>query len=535
MVKDITGIEKLLGQMHNLRTDYFTGQDAKDYPKNRIFLVDYAWDLDNAIMPNHNFSFASSECKKIAEYRSKPQKTSAGDEQNPYHICEKESDTSIPILHGTACTGVLCLNRNVKIALDVKRDTGINDGERNLWNICPDTDIVLVPVREFPEISAERFRRTVEIITSQSNTLKYAFDTLSAYFDGKDETIHDWWKNVTKDLSSIIDHEKYRKEVEQKISELAKGRMDPDMLNSMASMLIQLSLPLFNEFGIVKALEKVQKYPALTRGDVVVMPIEFKPVSSSDILPFFPKGHDPKMRLPIIIYPEVEKAIKLLTYNDNSDKCVSVVISAGNAQYSLSNFDVEAKFANAMCGTIAKGRKNLFKKYGSTCGAVIVGATDLERKINWLNPLRSNKPTPEEAKKIEDDQKTRRDNSSANHGICVDVFGRGTAKQITHATSTLIQDDLYAHWCGTSIAAVVAAACLATVQHYRMMIGAINVKNNPYRGLQAMKPYEARSHLRTYRVLDSYKYHFHTELTGSPPDVLSMLNSMNIDETLIKK
>ena len=565
MAKRITGISDLRERIDDvLERIREAGTDDADLPRNSVVLVDYAWDLANAIMPD--VTFLTDDCERIAKYRSESHPNGqSGNEDNSYLVNKAffgyDHETGDhPLIgytnasmHGTACAAVLKIDRQFAEKFTSEEtfvgEATTHDKESDLWNICPETNIVLSPVREFGPIDSERFNSTFRNFQKRSGQREID-QKLGSFCEEKFGNIGEFWSTI---VAEVLSHEPSSRQefahiakdvVEATLKELAALKDYVTLSTSIVELMTQLSALLFEEAGITKALAEIEsqaKSGRLKRGDVVVMPIEFRAIyrveresekhpNGRAVSMFFDEIPSEIMKLPVIVYPDVERAIERLTCEYE----ISVVISSGNVKADLAQMDFEQCFAGSMCGTIGKGRENLFKTYGVSCGAILVGATDLEQKQHWLDPIHKASSQDEDTAEREKVERIR--NSHANHGICVDAFGRGAANTVTgylYEKDTLVDKKLYAHWCGASIAAVVTAAGLATLQLYRISMSKLNElshdeQDRPPKALKPLKPFEARSHFRVYRALDSKDYPCRTELMGPPPDLISVLNGSNV-------
>lgn len=602
MAKNITGIKELHEKVAEVGRDLRA--QGKMMPQNKIVLVDYAWDLSAGSMPV--VEYLTDGCAKHVKHRSTSISDVGGMEKNIYQKCRPfagvggagaKSNFTTRSLHGTACAAVLKLSRQTNELFDsalaeCTEETKLQqiENERNLWDICPDTSVVLTPIRRIAEIPVDRFRSTLEGYISRSKSFldqnktyqrnpKYR-ESIEANIgllelldrvlkEAGDKGLAEIWCDIVIEVVSeqpLDEHTALASARKKMVSHI--GELNPslsDLVGSGATLLYKLSHHLFEEFGIAKTLDRIiraaqatketegksakKRCPdqALSRGDVVVMPIQFqidddrvqdemaservdeteKWISTPMFFNDLP-GRNPSkivrgdgVMMPVIIYPEVEAKIRILT----QEYKISVVIAAGNDRANLSTLDLNEIFNGAMCNAIHKDREKLFKNYGVGCGAVIVGATDLDKE-NWLSPIYRNAREQMPDEEFEEAKKKRKDLSEANHGICVDAFGRGSALSVTGAeyeNDTVLPKKLYAHWAGASIAAVVTAACLATLQQYRM---AVAVRRGEPK-TPTLKPIEARSHLRVYRALECIDYPCHTELMGPPPNVMDMLKGLD--------
>ena len=546
MTKRITGINDLQDALKKIK-------DEKniEIPRNRIVLVDYTWDLENDVMPD--MGYLTPECRSLVEHRMKSRLHPETEEElNLYLVPDTfkecrvktgkppESCETNPSLHGTACTAVLKLSKELAECLKKKddecSDDESEDKEADLWNICPDTDVFIAPVREFANICPERFNATFKLFLDRQDQDEKDL-TVAKLLKDRLPNVGEFWCEVIDEVLATApkDQDECINCAKAMLSKTIRNSSDKEgikvLSHEIAALLWRLSKLLFAEYGIAATLKEIEKAAEggkLERGDVVVMPIEFRPDDGDPVAPTVPKclfDDVPKeiLSLPVIIYPQVEAAIKRLTAMHG----ISVVIAAGNARKNLSQLDLGTSFENAMCGTIAVGREDLFKSHGVSCGAVIVGATDLENEEEWLGPVGCGTPNdPEDAKKKEE----RRKNCEANHGICVDAFGRGAATTVVgskYEKETEISKDLYAHWRGSSIAAVVVAASLATLQHYLMAVAELGYTAGGGE-VHPLEPIEAREYIRTYRAKNCADVPCTTELMGPPPNVMDILDGINL-------
>lgn len=573
MAKRITGIRELRGRIEDIVTKLGSIDDGlAKIPQNKIVLVDYAWDLTNCVMPAT--SYLSPECEQLAQHRtvSRPH-PETGREENPYLVPKayygfNHETKDYPLcghtnasLHGTACAAVLSINHEFVTCFD-KRDADSpddmqKDKEGDLWNLCPETSVVLCPVREFAPIDRSRFQSTFDGCMARATT--GSIDQLlghlaSDLFGNIGKDVGDIWGGIVeRAIRGALDRNQFVQNAVDEVSKLLSeveitvnghstdDRDDATTALALVQLLTELSLPLFDEFGIAATLSTLLDAAGrneLGRGDVIVLPIEFrakfevhpdanKASSGKAVSKFFDNVPAEITKLPIIILPEVEAAIKALTSNG-----ISVVISAGNVRTNLSKLDLKQAFSNAMCGTIHENREDIFKTFGVSCGAIMVGATDLQQKQNWLDPVHNH--ASKNVGEFEAENAERMRNSHGNHGICVDAFGRGAANTVAgycYELDTKVSKDLYAHWCGASIAAVVTAASLATLQQYRMAIAELEktLDGGEQKSIKPLKPIEARSHFRVFRSQLCNEYPCRTELMGPPPDVIAILEGANLE------
>jgi len=565
MAKKITGIRALRTRIEDIvKRIENIGDKQATIPRNKIVLVDYAWDLTNPVMSETKF--LSPQCKELAEHRtvSRPNPTT-GNEDNPYlvpkayygtdHITKEHPRCGYTnaSLHGTACAAVLNINEQFVKCFDVREsreETSEKDKESDLWNICPETEVILAPVREFAGFDTSRFEKTFEAFMARANQ-KPADKIIGLLATKLFDNIGPFWGKVVeeairegaRDRSELVKYaQDFVREHLSKADFAVEGKVvqerdDTTLVTSLVQILTELSLPLFDEFGIAQTLAAITDAVdkgELCRGDVVVMPIEFRanfdaivdtsdPTTGRAASKFFDKIPASITKLPVIIFPEVEAAIERLT-----SRGISVVISAGNVRANLSQLDLSKLFAGAMCGTIHVDRENIFKTFGVSCGAILVGATNLKHKQNWLDPIHNDPSKGGSQFSAENSERMR--NSHGNHGICVDAFGRGAANTVAgyrYELDTKVSKDLYAHWCGASIAAVVTAASLATLQQYRMAVADLQ-KATGGDDLKPLKPIEARSHFRVFRSQRCSEFPCRTELMGPPPDVIAILEGANL-------
>lgn len=257
-----------------------------------------------------------------------------------------------------------------------------------------------------------------------------------------------------------------------------------------------------------------------------------------------------RIDLPIIAYRNVENKVRTLTCSHK----VSVVISAGNSHIDLGQISIEKldkflptkRFEQNLKGKERKTKINrenrrLFQSRGVYCGATIVGSGIVELSSYWIDPLNqrfthkggiqcSDVNTHQVA--LKESLKSSKDHRAhfPNYGLCIDASGRGSTTSLINAKSLVVQDSSYLHWSGASIAAMVTAACIANVQHIRLLNDYISivkyataikrgekVKSPPI--LRPLKPYEARAHIQQWRSNDSFKYECLFDLMGAAPDI----------------
>jgi len=132
-------------------------------------------------------------------------------------------------------------------------------------------------------------------------------------------------------------------------------------------------------------------------------------------------------------------------------------------------------------------------------------------------------------------EKSAKINGTANYGRCVDAYGRGSTKDIDEHQNTMVAKEIYEHWHGASIASVVAASCIANVQHIRMLNDYINAivcspPNNNVVG--PYKPFEIRAHIRQWNSLDCWRYDCLEDLIGPPPDIRAWFQGVCLVEEL---
>ncbi|WP_461427695.1 hypothetical protein [Gymnodinialimonas sp.] len=206
----------------------------------------------------------------------------------------------------------------------------------------------------------------------------------------------------------------------------------------------------------------------LAPGDIIVCPI------SAQTRGFCPTtGIVKSFDFPIAQFSSVRQRIAKLT----TDHSISVILSAGNSGLDLSHGDLPLFF-----GTIADS--SIYRNRGIACGAVITGA-DLKHS-------------------------SRATTRAVNTGKCIDASGRyelDNAEKFTHRELKHLAN----HWSLSSGASMVVAACLASIQQYR-----INT------GYKPLKPYEARAHMRQWTLLPNHRGRGIVNgsgFMGSPPDL----------------
>ncbi|MEP5624761.1 MAG: hypothetical protein ABJP82_19510, partial [Hyphomicrobiales bacterium] len=122
--------------------------------------------------------------------------------------------------------------------------------------------------------------------------------------------------------------------------------------------------------------------------------------------------------------------------------------------------------------------------------------------------------------------------SFANYGLCIDASGRGSIKDLLNIQNRIVDNATYEHWKGASIASMIAAACLANIQHIRMLkdfnflaaLASNNEKAKPLGEIMyPLKPYEARAHIQQWRSTEVYSIECIEDMMGAPPDIKAWL------------
>lgn len=354
---------------------------------------------------------------------------------------------------------------------------------------------------------------------------------------------------------------------------------------TMGKLLAALSNA-FNEAGLAATLALLheaaeQEDCKIGRGDTVVVPMEFQLWNKNTADNLFDALHHTKSQqtadsflierpaeqhpddnrrkpedfnnidLPVIAFRAVEEEVRKLTCTFK----ISVIVSGGNSHLDLGQICLQKlddylptkRFSNLPNDKtdreefVARQRHRMFEARGTYCGAIIVGSGIARLAEYWLDPL---------FQRFNDDDKVDRNvrvkahadalaNSVSNglevqdhrdlfpnFGLSVDVSGRASATEIAHISDKVVPEATYFHWAGASIASMVAAACLANVQHIRMLSDLINkldfiagMTSTEPKLLLPLKPFEARAHFRQWRSNDSYLYDCLEDLMGAPPDI----------------
>ena len=103
-------------------------------------------------------------------------------------------------------------------------------------------------------------------------------------------------------------------------------------------------------------------------------------------------------------------------------------------------------------------------------------------------------------------------------GTCIDVSGRGSALDVHTFRDRVVSTRLYQHWNESSIASMIAAACLANVQHIRMLSDYLELINGT--GEPLIYPLKARAHFRQWHSYYCFEYDCCVkDLIGPPPDI----------------
>lgn len=320
-----------------------------------------------------------------------------------------------------------------------------------------------------------------------------------------------------------------------------------------------------------------ESLPKIGRGDTLVVPLEVQiwnskgkkvrdainhensSLTAKDFLrdrPEQPNEEDlrpclskiERIELPIIAYPAVENEVRTLTCECK----LSVVVSAGNSHLDLGQICIEkldrflptkrceTQGAESLSDAIPPERQKLFESRGTYCGAIIVGSGVVNLAGYWMDPL-SRRFTEESGKSILNVKKheTRLRTSLieandpkdqrwdfANYGLCIDASGRGSATEIFGMkTNPVIDLKFYYHWSGASIASMVTAACIANIQHIRLLsdyaqyVRFLDGKRKKPAMLLPLKPFEARAHINQWRANDAFQYECLADLMGAPPDI----------------
>lgn len=220
--------------------------------------------------------------------------------------------------------------------------------------------------------------------------------------------------------------------------------------------------------GALDEIIQLKKSGVLEHGDVVVITIQTEL-----------HGQETHA-LPIIHNPWIEEKVQELT----NEHGLSVIIPAGNSGIDLGS-KYYPRFGKATTSGMESEERKLFENRGVSCGAILVGA-DSENKHS----------------------------KTVNHGPCVDVYGR-CAVTVPDPATLPISNDLYGHWSQSSIASMVAAAVIGTVQQIRF--ATLDEKISP------LKPYEARAHIRQWKHLEASDTPCIDDMMGDPPDICAWL------------
>lgn len=511
--------------------------------------------------------------------------------------------------HGAACVGVLRVSSKGQLRERIVEPyDNESDDEAPLWNLSPRADILLLPLREYDIEVFANYSYFFKIIseapldaeTKRIAEKEYIHKVLvEAMTEDKLCSVFNMQKLFLEKLNFIF----------SKFPDLVSDpeSHDADLDETLTTHLFKVLNPHFEESGLVKTLSIVEDAAAprdtdsaskpvkyIGRGDTLVMPLQVnfwrkkvqdsqanKEVSVADEKNaeyFFVNSAEfdttsvRSIDLPVIVYKKVEHAVKNLTEH----RKISVIVSAGNSHLDLGQIDIEAvdeylptkrfpnRPANSAIGDALKRHEDivndtsrrLFQGRGCHCGAILVGSGVAKLTEYWANPL--NKANSNEAERVKEHHhrlNTEGDaDDFANYGLCIDASGRGSAKSLIQKFEnkdhgdTVVAMTSYHHWDGASIAAMIVAACLANVQHIRVLgdyfrilqraQASNNLKNAEEAGkdgatierlkaelnrlakpVYPLKPYEARAHIQQWRSNEAYGHPFLEDLMGAPPDI----------------
>lgn len=502
--------------------------------------------------------------------------------------------------HGTACVGALRISN--EDAHGVSNDANLKliwgtGQEPMLWNLSSRADIILLPLREHAPISKKAFKDSFRLV--KENAAKLGFDNPDMY---RSDEILSLLNTASKQDTFCNQYHlklKLDKLLDEKFGEngLKIEKISKSIINIYESALTEAGYK--ETLQVLLDASENAKY--IGRGDTLVAPMHiglckenkkkdkgslldqiFRPkdfidrpmtIAHGKLLRPHPK-HIENIELPIIAYKEVEDQVRKLT----CDRQISVIVSAGNSHLDLGQVNyavldralptrrLESKYKSDEEKNVDVERiaKSLFQTRGCDCGAVLVGSGIVELAEFWIDPFRRRflemrttqkkaRAADSHAKKLklslmpEDDDYNAEDHRTefANFGLCIDAYGRGSANDVDYLrrnnVELVIDRKTYAHWKGASIASMVAAACLANVQHIRLLSNFINymkackdyerkVAKANANGEKAprfvspecvplLKPYEARAHFQQWRSNECYKYDCLEDLMGAPPDI----------------
>ena len=528
-------------------------------PRVKLILVDEAWDMRHDVMPK-DAVFATENCKDINDARMASREyTSPTKNVEPLYPDGSEKPLSNKLQHGTAGAGVFRLgveaHNKIEARLGADGETGeCAKLEQAVWNLAPHVDLILLPIRRENRLDNDELIKLVRRLVTGNGTCRAAVQDFIL-----NNAILEIWRETADEFGNE-DRDALKDEVADVIQEqivsgsipcpnFGDGPMidrtqirDSEMAAVLANRIESVLLfvrALFEraswELGIVEALRHVIALAAdskVGQGDVVAIPltyrdsiVEFFDLNKTDIIN--PNSDDEEEQevdevddLPIIVWHEVERLITRLTCEHR----ISVVLSAGNQGVQL-----EATQHQTVQAFIDEKTDDadIFNCRGVACGAVLVGKQHPGIARIWPHK------TPErEERALGNLSPPKR----ANFGTCVDAYGRGGTREIDQFLDkrvNVVDDSIYAHWEGTSFAAMVTAACLATVQQVRITCDFLVRKANDETAedwpvISPYKPYEARAHIRQWQSLDVREFPCLEDMLGPPVNVLDWLRGSKI-------
>ncbi len=498
MAKKITGIDYAIKTMERLNISFEekTENDGAlsersagpvNVPRIRIVHVDDAWllpgeeghvcnDDESALLQGLQVRFLTDECRAINAKKCEEAKI-----QNSWRYYTPA--------HGTVCLAALQMSE--------EKFAPLNDEEKLLWNLTPDADVLLLPVREAVKITQDGMWEAIELLEKRDEGFGYL-----KFFSDTWVSIRE--KNHEMNLQDCIQHSI------RILRETHEDNNPSANFKKIAIYLAQAERTFVEEQQLSETFEiiiKCAEAKTLACGDIVTVPMgaSIPPLLQSDL---------PSLQLPIIHYERVERAIQTLTKKHN----ISVIIAAGNGSNCLDTPQNDTYL-------LSPDEMQKYNNRGVECGAVIVGAKPRKakkflKKINKMAQV--------------DSRNARR--KYPNYGKCVDVFGRYRASNGCLPEPTTFGNS-YAHFTGASMATIVAAAGLYHVQQLKCAAG-LRMENKSWHSLppppkvQMAGPFSARAKLRQWRVNSTTDYKCSDDLMGPPPNIEAWMKGCQIDSDI---